>query len=108
MLADEKSDPLHSIVDFKNKLEELGIDFILAPVPPRAIVYADTVLDNVPVDEHGVPVRLDGQLQAFYSDLEDAGVTVVDVTDAFLEARRTTPKTVRSAAARYPLVGPRP
>lgn len=87
-----KSDPLKAIVDLKEQLEHLGIDFILAPAPPRAVVYADTVFPNVPVDEKGLPKRLDFDLQAFYKKLEDEGVTVIDATEAFLEARLTEDK----------------
>ena len=45
------------------------------------MIHADTLLDNVPVDEHGIPKRTDTQLQAFYNDLRGAGVNVIDVTD---------------------------
>ena len=86
---DLNSDPFHAIVDLHNKLTDLGIDFIFAPVPPRAIVYPETVLEHVPLNEQGIPQRLDVTLQAFYSELREAGVNVVDVTDAFMTARQT-------------------
>jgi hypothetical protein len=83
-----KTDPFASIVDLHNRLSELDIQLILAPAPPRAVVYADTLFDELPTDEHGLPLRLDPTLQAFYEALREEGVTVVDTTDAFIAARQ--------------------
>ena len=80
-------DPLYSIVDLNTKLKELGIDLILAPAPPRAVIYADRLFSYVPVHD-GIPMRMDPDLQTFYAELRKQGVTVVDVTDAMLAARK--------------------
>lgn len=86
--ATPESDPFSALVDFHRKLAELGIDLILLPVPPRAVVYPDRLFARVPLDEHGTPLRLDAGLQAFYRALSAEGVRVLDLTDAFLAARR--------------------
>ena len=81
-------DPLYSLVDLNKKLDEMGIQLILCPVPARAMIYPDKLFDHIPTDEYGIPKRSDTLLQDFYQALRDQGVTVVDVTDAFLDARR--------------------
>ena len=86
--ASQDADPLHALVDLDARLDELGIQLIVAPAPPRAVIYADKLFDAVPTDEHGIPQRLDLDLQSFYTALRNKGVTLLDVTDALLEARR--------------------
>jgi len=83
-----EADPLRAIVDLKDKLAELGIELVFAPAPPRAAIYPDKIFARVPVDEDGVPRRVDHDLRAFYDALRAEGITVVDLTDAFLAARR--------------------
>ncbi len=81
-------DPLHSIGDLHKKLAGLGIDLILLPAPPRSVIYADKLLPETALNPNGIPRRTDPNLHAFYSDLRKMGVTVIDVTDAFLAARK--------------------
>lgn len=80
-------DPLPAIVDYKAQLDRLGIELILLPVPPKAIVYADKLSAHVPTGAGGVPPRLDTAHQRFYALLRDKGVTVLDLTGDLLAAR---------------------
>jgi alginate O-acetyltransferase complex protein AlgJ len=72
-------DPLPAIVDLHQQLQTLGVELILAPIPPKAIVYADKV------SKTACPLpRLDTVHQAFYAELRKQSVTVVDATQALL------------------------
>jgi hypothetical protein len=85
--ASRGADPLPAILDYKAQLDRLGIELILLPVPPKAIVYADKLCPAVKLDARGVPPRLDTAHQAFYKLLGEKGVTVLDLTRAMLAAR---------------------
>jgi alginate O-acetyltransferase complex protein AlgJ len=78
--APDKADPLPSIVDFHAQLKALGIELILAPVPCKALVYAEKL---------GGPAagRIDAVHQEFYQQLAAKGVTVLDLADAFAKAK---------------------
>lgn len=84
---DPGADPFSSIVDLNGKLQKLGIELILLPAPPRAAIYADKLLDDVPRNANGRLTRVDDGLQAFYHALEAEGVRVLDLADTFLAAR---------------------
>jgi alginate O-acetyltransferase complex protein AlgJ len=79
----DQADPLPAILDFKSQLDSAGIELLLVPVPPKAVVYADML------DERLTSAgRADAELQAFYKLLGEKKVRVLDLTDAFLEARK--------------------
>jgi alginate O-acetyltransferase complex protein AlgJ len=80
----DKSDPLPAIVDFHEQLKAIGIELIFAPVPCKALVYADKL---------GAPTkgRLDTVHQDFYKMLVARGVKVVDLADAFAEEKANGP-----------------
>ncbi len=82
----DQADPLPAIVDFHEQLKRAGIELLLVPVPPKAIVFADQIL---PAAAQGgaAPPRLDPDLQAFYRQLAEQGVKVLDLTDDFLAHR---------------------
>ena len=83
----DAKDPGPAIADFHEQLEQLGIDLILVPVPPRAVIYADKLSEKAPRDEAGILRRCDPFHQAFYDDLRKKGICVLDLTDDFLAAR---------------------
>jgi alginate O-acetyltransferase complex protein AlgJ len=87
-------DPLPAIVDVHGQLKKLGIELILAPVPPKAIVYAD----KVSKDASPLP-PLDTVHQAFYAELRTQGVTVVDTTQILIGRRFVTLDAANAAAA---------
>lgn len=83
------ADPLPAILDFKRQLDELNIELILVPVPPKAVIYPDKATDAVPAPAEGAPERLDAAHQKFYTLLRDEGVNVLDLTDEFRAQRLT-------------------
>jgi len=85
--AAKYADPLPAILDYKASCEKLGIELLVMPVPPKAIVYADKLTDRVRPDAKGAIPRLDTAHQAFYKLLAAKGVAVLDLTDDFLAAR---------------------
>jgi len=90
--APEKADadPLPAILDFKSQLDELGIELIFMPVPPKAVIFPDKISDSVEATADGeAPARLDTTLQEFYELLRENGISVLDLTDEFLANRIT-------------------
>jgi alginate O-acetyltransferase complex protein AlgJ len=79
------ADPLPAILHVHRELQALGVHLLLVPVPPKAIVYADALEAGV---AERPPPWLDTDLQRFHATLREAGVDVVDLTDALLGARR--------------------
>ena len=77
---EKEADPLAAILDYQAQCEALGIRLILVPVPPKAVIHPEA-LAPVPV------ARYDLQHQAFYALLRERGVTVLDLTERFLQAR---------------------
>jgi alginate O-acetyltransferase complex protein AlgJ len=83
----EHADPLPAILDYKARLDELGIELIVVPVPPKVVVYPDKLADSVAVGKNGLPPRLDAPHQEFYRLLREKGVNVIDLAPAFAAAR---------------------
>ena len=84
------ADPLPAILDFKSQLDELGIELIFMPVPPKAVIFPDKISDAVEAPADGeAPARLDATLQEFYELLRGEGINVLDLTDDFLTNRIT-------------------
>ena len=62
-----------------------GVELVVAPVPPKGVIYPDRLAPALDVP---IPVRrLDATLQDVYRDLRARGVRVVDLTEAFLRDR---------------------
>ena len=81
----EDADPLPAIQDFKRQLDDLGVELLLVPVPPKAVVFPEQVSDAVTIP---IPIpRLDLAHQQFYARLRTAGVDVLDLTDLFIAER---------------------
>ena len=80
----EKADPLPAIIDFHVQLKAAGIELILAPVPCKALVYADKL---------GGPAegRLDTVHQEFYQQLAAKGVKILDLAEAFAKEKAKGP-----------------
>ncbi|MBN2497353.1 MAG: hypothetical protein JXR96_22370 [Deltaproteobacteria bacterium] len=87
--SDER-DPLPAILDYRDRLAARGIELLLVPIPPKAIVYADKLMDvtDIPLRPDGSLPRLDPAHQAFYALLRSKGVEVLDPTELFLAHRR--------------------
>ena len=81
----EQADPLPAILDFHRQLKAVGVELLLMPVPPKAVIRADAVDTATPTP---MPLgRLDPDHQAFYALLRERGVDVLDLTDLFLGNR---------------------
>lgn len=78
------ADPLPAIVDFHEQLAAMGIELILLPVPPKALIYPEKISDAVAADAP----RLDTVHQQFYALLRERGVKVIDLTDDLLKLKR--------------------
>lgn len=84
-----------AISQYAAHLKAAGIEFVLTPVPPKAVVYPDYLGSETKVKDK----RLDAYLEALYADLKKAGVRVVDVTKP-LRAKRFA-----GASASFPRAG---
>ncbi len=78
----EQADPLPVIVDFKQQLDELGIELLLVPVPPKALIYPDGLVERAAPGEPPASV-----LPEFYSRLREQGVNVLDLAPLFHRER---------------------
>lgn len=92
--------PVHAamVASIKAKADALrasGIELVIAPVPPKAVVYPDFLTADAALKDR----RYDSYLQALYAELEQAGVRVVDVTKALRSGR-----SAREASS-YPRTG---
>lgn len=79
----ELADPLPAIVDFHQQLKARGIDLLVVPVPPKALIYPDKAF--LPAVAGNVPHIL----KPFYDELRVAGVDVLDLTPLFVKNRET-------------------
>ena len=81
----EDADPRPAILDFRRQLDALGVELLLVPVPPKAVIFPEKVSDTVAVP---IPVpRLDPALQRLYAQLRIDGVDLLDLTDLFIAER---------------------
>lgn len=72
-------DPLPAILDFHRQLQAKGVELILVPVPPKAVVHAA----QLPGDGAEPDSRPDLHHLAFYEALRREGLNVLDLTEAF-------------------------
>ena len=78
-------DPLPAILNFKQQLDEAGVELLLVPVPPKSVIYPDKLSADLSIP---MPApRLDTAHQDFYTLLREQGVEVLDLTERFLEDR---------------------
>ena len=77
--------PVATILDLRRQLEALGVELLLAPVPPKSVIFPEKVSGAVAVP---IPVpRLDPALERLYDGLRAGGVDVLDLTDHFIRER---------------------
>ena len=81
----EDADPLPAILDFKRQLDALGVELLLVPVPPKAVIFPEKVSDAIRIP-FPIP-RLDLAHQQFYEQLGTHGVDVLDLTTVFIADR---------------------
>ena len=80
----DNADPLPAILDFKAQLDKAGIELLLVPVPPKAVIFPDMASNKV---TWRGPARFDPLHQEFYALLRESGVSVLDLTPEFLQGR---------------------
>lgn len=99
------SHAISCISDYRQQLKKSGINLVVALIPPKAIVYADEVSKaaKVPV-KRGMPARMDSYYRAAAEALEQKGISVVDLTEAFMKARKgkTGPAFTKGSAGLTP------
>jgi hypothetical protein len=83
----EFADPLPAILDFHAQLEAAGVDLLLVPVPPKAIIYPDRLQADSGFGDP--PPRLDPAHREFYDRLRAEGLSVLDLTEVFLAQRES-------------------
>lgn len=81
------SNPLPAILDFKKQLERAGIELLIVPVPPKAVIYPSHLVEGIA----GELPRFDPHHQEFYDTLERNGIPVLDLVPLFL-SNRDNPK----------------
>ena len=81
----DRADPLPAILAYQDRLEAVGVELVIVPVPAKAFVYPDK-LGDLRIGETGLR-RLDHDHREFLDILETAGVTVVDLLPEFLNLR---------------------
>ncbi len=77
---EDAMDPLPAILAFHEALEARDVQLILAPVPPKAVVYDHKLPGR---DDSSFAGRPDPHHQAFYDLLRSEGITVLDLTQTF-------------------------
>lgn len=80
----DQADPLPAILDFKEQLDRAGIELLLVPVPPKAVIYPEHVFS---AGDAGEGARIDAFHQEFYANLREHGIEVVDLVPEFLERK---------------------
>ncbi|MCK4788071.1 MAG: hypothetical protein KAV87_30235 [Desulfobacteraceae bacterium] len=83
----DRRDPIPAILDFKEKLDRLGINLIFLPVPPKALIYPHKISESIRARYGEKSPRLDIHHQKFYGILRDKGVNVIDLVTEFMVNR---------------------
>ena len=83
----EAADPLPAILDFNGQLKKIGVELIIVPVPPKAVIYPDMLPGYT---KKNSTTRLDRFHQEFYALLQSKGVKVLDLTDFFIQNKNNS------------------
>ncbi len=83
----ERRDPFPAIIDFKERLDRLGIELIFLPIPPKAMIYPDKISETIRAKYGTNSLRFDIHHQQFYRILRDKGINVIDLVPEFLANR---------------------
>jgi hypothetical protein len=75
------ADPLAAIVDFNEQLKREGIELLLVPVPAKAALYPEMLIEGV--KSESPIVRIDAAHLEFYMVLKQQGVNVLDLQPEF-------------------------
>jgi alginate O-acetyltransferase complex protein AlgJ len=78
------SPALPVITKFRETLAAAGVTLILAPVPSKAMIYPDKLVEGMPADAAGTN-------GPFLEELKSTGATIVDLETLFRAQREQTP-----------------
>jgi len=79
----ELADPIPAIVDFQKQLSAKGIELLLVPVPPKAVIYPEEIVPGFnATSEEPAPF-----LRRFLEELRAANINVLDLAPLFLRNR---------------------
>jgi len=84
-VAANKADPIAGIVEFNELLKQRGIRLLVVPVPAKASIYPETLVEGFGPGEVAA-------LAPLLQRAADAGVEVLDLEPVFLASRRTEPE----------------
>jgi hypothetical protein len=76
-------DPYPAIVDYKNQLKAKGIDFLFVVIPAKTEIFPDKISDKATDSAYVTPYT-----RKLMLELEEAGVEVVDLLPAIIDARK--------------------
>ncbi|MDQ1326754.1 MAG: hypothetical protein QG641_34, partial [Candidatus Poribacteria bacterium] len=76
-------DPYPAIVDYKNQLKAKGIDFLFVVIPAKTEIFPDKITNKAPDGTYVTPYT-----RKLMLELESAGVEVVDLLPALIDARK--------------------
>lgn len=74
------ADPLPAILDFKAQVEKVGAKLLLVPVPAKATIYPEMLVE-------GAKAPFSGADAEFLAVLKSKGLNVIDLTEPFLQAK---------------------
>lgn len=72
------ADPIPAIVDFHQQLKDAGVDLVIVPVPAKAAVYPQFLPETLRPAHPDQ--RLDTVHESFYQQLQEKGISVLDLT----------------------------
>jgi len=84
----DSADPLTAMLDFKDQLDQAGIQLLVVPVPAKAAIYPDMLVTGAANSE---TARLDSADAEFISLLKQKGFDVLDLVPTFLQYRADHP-----------------
>jgi SGNH hydrolase-like domain, acetyltransferase AlgX len=81
----DSADPIPAILDFQAQLKQRGIELLLVPVSPKAVVYPEKIVPGYTGNtDDPAPY-----LHRFYEELRRNGVDVLDLAPSFSKKRQT-------------------
>ncbi len=83
-LASHDNEAFQAILDFRSQLEKKGIELVLVPVPPKAVVCADKLDKSADKAKMAKDCRYDQKLAGLYAELAKSGVKIIDLTPEFI------------------------
>jgi hypothetical protein len=77
------ANPLVAIVDFQQQLKARGIELVVVPVPPKAAIYPEKIVQGFDVGSNDpAPV-----LRQFYEELRASGIDVLNLSPVLIQNR---------------------